>query len=79
MRRRLTMQMLSRVSFVSALKPNLEETAGDVAVFADATAPEMFSAIVVAFLFNMTARHLPFFLLLAKQPKLPILPTAAAV
>ncbi len=50
------------------LMPGLEETAGDVAESIDATAPELFSATMIAFL-----QH--FFLLPAK----PILPTAAAV
>jgi hypothetical protein len=57
------------------LMPGLEETAVNVVVFIDATAPELFSATMITFLLNMAAHFLPFLLLPAK----PILPTAAAV
>ncbi len=69
------MQLRSRVILKSPLMPGLEVTAGDVAEFIDATAPELFSATMITFLLNMAAHFLPFFLLPAK----PILPTAAAV
>ncbi len=44
-------------------------------MLAKATAPELFSATIIAFLLNLAARCLPFFQLPAK----PILSTAAAV
>ena len=69
------MQLRSRVILKSPLMPGLEVTAGDVAEFIDATAPELFSATIITFLLNMAAHFLPFFLLPAK----PMLPTAAAV
>jgi hypothetical protein len=69
------MQLRSRVILMSPLMPCMEETAGVVAVFIDATTPELFSATIIAFLLNMAAHRLPFFLLPAK----PILPTAAGV
>ena len=63
------MQLRSRVILISPLMPGMEETAGFVEVF------ELLSATMIAFLLNMAAHFLPFFLLPAK----PILPTAAAV
>ena len=69
------MQLRWRAILKSPLMPGLEVTAGDVAEFIDATAPELFSATMITFLLNMAAHFLPFFLLPAK----PILPTAAAV
>ena len=69
------MQRCSRVVLKSPLMPGLEVTAGDVAEFIDATAPELFSATIITFLLNMAVHFLPFFLLTAK----PILPTATAV
>ena len=69
------MQLRWRAILKSPLMPGLEVTAGDVAEFIDATAPELFSATMITFLLNMAAHFLPFFLLPAK----PIFSTAAAV
>ena len=63
------MQLRSRVILITLLMLDLEETARVVAVF------DLLSAAMIAFLLNMAAHRLPFFLLPAK----PILPTAAAV
>jgi hypothetical protein len=61
---------------ISPLMLDLEETVGDVA---DATAPDLFSTIIIAVLLNMAIHRLFFLRLSMKQPKLSVLPTAAAV